>query len=82
MVRIQGSARELLEKFIGKLSELGQVMAKDNIRHIERVHLESKTEFKEANNRKSDKLAIKNLEGDLECHSFLKSQLIWALVLI
>lgn len=82
MVRIQASARELLEKFSGKLSELGQVMAKDNIRHREKFHLESKMEFKKANNRKSDKLTIKNLEGDLECYSFLKSQLIWALILM
>lgn len=65
MVRIQASARELLEKFSGKLSELGQVMAKDNIRHREKFHLESKMEFKKANNRKSDKLTIKNLEGHL-----------------
>lgn len=58
------------------------MMAKDNIRHREKFHLESKMEVKEANNRKSDKLAIKNLEGDLECYSFLKSQLIWALILM
>lgn len=45
MVRIKGSARELLEKCNGKLSALGQVMWKDNVRLRERVHLESKVEF-------------------------------------
>lgn len=46
MVRIQGSARELLEKFYGELLELGQVMAKGNIRHREKISFRKQMEFK------------------------------------